>query len=427
MELLRFQVTDKIDSMFRFVLPLLVFFVVFARCEAAMADDANIIPSFTVKEEYSDNIFFTTLTPTSAFATVFSPAIEFMDRTENTNASITARMDGFLYNDDQGLVTAINHSYRGDFRVKPNPRFDVGTGLSYRVNNRPDKATDLNGAAVNAVRRDFQSYSVDAGYDLSELTSGRLSYSYEQEDYTAQALPTAQTLSNTRAHTAGLRITHDLGRWIPLAKGILDLSAAHYTFNRSQTDNISASLGVSWAFTEKISATALVGGRYTRSTFDVTMVSPVFPLMTSQGNESNSDSGWVGQLMMAKTGEVANGSLSLTRNVAISSGRNGAAESTMVNAVLNYNLSPELASSFSMGYQWDRSTSQQFESQTINQDYFRYSMGIHYAMRKDFAFRDLSFDASYSFAKAMYKESNIEASRNVVFLGITYRYPIFER
>jgi hypothetical protein len=49
-------------------------------------------------------------------------------------------------------------------------------------------------------------------------------------------------------------------------------------------------------------------------------------------------------------------------------------------------------------------------------------MGLTYKLQKD-----LDASASYSFDKLQYKEVGSEATRNLIFLGLTWRYPLLER
>jgi hypothetical protein len=292
----------------------------------------------------------------------------------------------------------------------------LSAGYSYRINNRPDQALDQGGVALNATRRTRQQLSFDAGQQFTELTSARFSYAWDQEDYNSSVL------SGTESHTGTVRFTHDLGRWLPPAKAILELGIGNYHFDKSQTDNLSASLGGIWSISETLSATALLGGRYTRSQYDTLLVSATSPVITTSGTANSSSSGWVGQLTLAQQGERARGELTLSRNVTISSGSNSATETNALQGSLTYDLTPELTTNLVMGYQQDSADRQQFGTADIDHRYYRGSAGLSYKLQ-----RDLEVSASYAFEKVQYREAASAATRNVVFLGLTYRYPLLER
>jgi hypothetical protein len=149
----------------------------------ARGEDYDIIPSMIVKQEYSDNLFFSGNGKTDSFITAFSPRLELARKNERTDASLIAGMDWFVYWDTSDLVTATNQQYRGRFSHRLSERLRVSLDAGYWINNQPDENITKDGVVIDAIHRDKQSYSAGMDYALSEKSALALGYQYQQENY----------------------------------------------------------------------------------------------------------------------------------------------------------------------------------------------------------------------------------------------------
>lgn len=371
--------------------------------------ERDIIPALTVKQEYNDNIFFSATDPVGAYMTVLSPDLDLIANTETTRLLLNAGLDAFLYLDSRKRqTTALNHSYKGQLNGSPTSRLDLGTVLSYRVSNQPDQTLEQNGVILNATRRSRQSYSVNAAYALTERMKGTASYALSRDDYNNPSLVA------TTSHTAGFRFDADMGgSFLEPSKTVLDLNGAYYTNRDVATRNITASAGIIRGWSEVFSTTVLLGGRYTVSDYAGTQTSAAVRAEST---------GWVGQLQASYTGEVSQVDLSLSRDVSVSSGRSGPSETTSLSVDLRYNVMEDLVFRASAGYQWDLLSFMQSSGGSLQQETMRFSTGLTYRYSKD-----VTVNTNYAYTGLALSQNGLSVARNVVFVGITWRYPLFER
>ncbi|GEM_PF-3449879 len=381
------------------------------------AAENNIIPALTVKEEFNDNIYFSVSSPISAYMTVFSPDLDLVSNSETVRILLNAGLDAFIYLDDkQGQTTALNHSCRGQFSIKPTPRLDLGSSLAYRVSNQPDQTLEQNSVVLNSTRRSRQSYAADVGYDFSELASGKLNYAHVRDEYNNPAL------IDTTQHSAGLRVSYDLSRWLPPAQAIVEVDGAYYTNMNGWTRNLSASAGCNWRFSEIFSATGLFGGSYTQSEYNSTETVPAIPPVTRQVTTLSHGTGMVGNLILTRTGELTQANLKISHDVTVSAGRSGPTETTVASADISYQMTADLSLRASTSYQWDQASFSQSSGGDFTQETMQFSTGLRYKFSED-----MNLNANYAYTSLVNRKNGIEVGRNVIFVGFTWRYPLFER
>ncbi len=382
----------------------------------ALAAENNLTPRMTVKEEFNDNIHFSSSTPTSAYMTVFSPDFDLVSNTETLRLFLNVGMDAYLYLDDhQGQTTSINHSYRGDARLKATERLDLGGSLAYRVSNQPDQALEQNGLVLNSTRRSRQNYAADAGYSLTELATCNMNYGYIRDEYNNP------DLIDTTQHSAGLRLNYDISRWLSPAQAIIEIDGSHYTNRDGWTRNISAMTGCLWKFSETFSATGLFGGSYTQSENTATVMD-MNPLPVVREVKTKTDgNGLVGSMTLNRTGELTQMNLKVSHDVTVSAGRSGPTNTTLISGDISYQATADLSFRGSSSYQWDQASFSQSPGSDFTQETLQLSTGLEYKFTKD-----MNLNARYSYTALVNRQSGIEVNRNVIFVGFTWKYPLFE-
>jgi opacity protein-like surface antigen len=385
-----------------------------ARCE-----DYDIIPSLSVKQEYSDNLFFSSGSKTHSFTTALSPRLELAHKDERTDASLLAGMDWFVYWDTSDVITAFNQQYRGRLSHRVSETLRINLDAGYTVNNQPDEDLTKDGVVIDALKRYRQSYSGGVDVALSERSAASVSYLYQQEEY--PGLPTA----DNSVHSVGFGYEYDLRDLLPAATGRFNSGYDRYGVSDSTTDNVSATVGMGFSFSETWKLTADVGGRFSNADYDVVTLEPTdvpgyfYPKTV---RESRDSWGWVARAALSVRGEVDTGSLTFNRNVGLSSSRNGTSENTSVDLSYRRSLSDRFFASVSTGYQYSRSGNEDLSSSRIDEDYIRFNAGLRYEFDKHMA-----IDASYSYLKAFYHQSDTSAERNSVMVSFTIRHPLLDR
>ncbi len=69
----------------------------------AYTDECKLTPSLAVKEEYNDNILYTSTNTEKDFISTISPALALTNKTERTDFSLSGRLDHRLYSSHRDL------------------------------------------------------------------------------------------------------------------------------------------------------------------------------------------------------------------------------------------------------------------------------------------------------------------------------------
>jgi len=385
----------------------------------AMGEDYDIIPSLSVKQEYSDNLFFSSAGKTHSFTTALSPRLELARKDERTDASLLAGMDWFVYWDTSDVITAFNQQYRGRVSRRVTEMLQISLDAGYTVNSQPDEDLTKDGVVIDALKRYRQSYSAGMNFVLSEKSAAGLGYLYQQEDY--PDLPSA----DNSVHGVNFGYEYDLRDLLPAAVGRFNAGYNRYDVADTATDTFSPTVGMGFSFSETWKLTADAGGRFSHAGYDVVTLEPTeipgyfYPKTV---RESRDSCGWVARATLSVRGEVDTGSLTFNRNVGLSSSRNGTSENTSVDLSYRRSLTDRFIASISAGYQYSRSDNDDLSSSRIDEDYIRFNAGLRYEFD-----RHMALDASYSYLKALYNQSDTTAERNSIMVSFTIRHPLLDR
>lgn len=378
-------------------------FPVLAATTDVGADDFKLIPEGSIREEYNDNVFFSTGQRLSSFITTLSTGLTLIQRTERFSAKADLHLDGLLYTADDDLNSA-DHRYRAllDYRLTPLSKVGLTAGFTHA--SRPDRLIETAGQIVNQ-DSDHQQYSLSGETAVSEKITGVTTYVYESTDYSNPEL------SDVEGHNLALGLNYDLDDIFALLKGHTSLGYSTSRYSRSRTENITATTGISYRFHELWSADADLGLRYTHSRFQ----------SDGSGERRNDNAGIVASLRTVYQGEINSGEVTLSESVQNSAGRSGSVELTALTFQLGHSFSAELKGAFGCGYYYNRSGKNEFAAQLIDEITVRCNPSLRYEFSPD-----LVLDAFYEHAMVRYREIDADARRNKVFLRLTFQKPFFE-
>ncbi|HEX2767942.1 MAG TPA: hypothetical protein VHN12_01545, partial [Geobacteraceae bacterium] len=89
-------------------------------CAVARADEFRLVPGASLKEEFNDNIFFSSGGTKSSFISTVSPKLSLVGRTERFDAKIDASLD-LLFFTEESHLNSVDQSYRAraNYRLTP--------------------------------------------------------------------------------------------------------------------------------------------------------------------------------------------------------------------------------------------------------------------------------------------------------------------
>ncbi len=359
------------------------------------ADDIKLTPSCAVREEYNDNVLFSTVSRRSDFLTTVSPNLALTQASERLNSSLSGGLNWLNYARTTGQ-NALDFLLQGQAGYRWTPLTDLGVSGAYVQNSRPDtvnQRTDLSAGSGG----DQQNYSLRIGHKFNPLTASTFSYAFGKATYEN---PLQQ---GNELHNAGLAVTRDLGN---LMKGLLSAGYSHTTYRISSSDDYSFSTGLSWQPQEKLSLNGSVGGRLTHSQF----------LLASGGEGSNDNWGIIGSLTASYAGEASRSSLSFVRDFAAGSGQTGATERTQVGLTLSRQLLEKMTGQISARYTLNEAS---FSAQQSRDVALRGSAGIDYELNRNF-----TVGLNYFYSRIDYSPSKQQAEQNKLVVQVQWHYPI---
>lgn len=391
-----------------------------AASRQAMGDEFQLTPSITIKEEYNDNILYTSSDRKSDFISTIVPGLSLLEKTERLNVSLSGRAESRFYGSHSNLNDTDQY-YEGSGKYAVTPRFSISGKAFYSDDTRPDRDLEESGLVMSSVRRWRQNYMASADYALSEKTI--TSFSYEFLDHTFDS----SEYSDLEAHTFNLTALHDLSGTFSSTKLHTGLTYSAYRIPGMKVDSGQATLGIIRDISEKWAFTIIGGVRYTESRFTVYTPQYIywgpFIIGTRYLEEDQRNHGWggVGHIALAYKGEKSSGELRAARDIMPASGRSGVSERTFIVFSSRRQLSSELFATLQGGYYINKSNEGEFSTSKIDEDTVRISPGVRYEFNKDTA-----LEANYIYNKTWNNDSNTEAQRNIFQIRFMVQHDLFK-
>jgi len=372
---------------------------------SASAAQTEVIPALELRQEYTDNFFYSPKGKIDTFITRVTPWIRGAASNERLSGALAAKLSLLHYSADS-IKDDLEQVYEGNGAFRLTPRLNFSGSAGYRREASPDREIEVSGQALNVTSR-HQNYGAGAQYQISELTLGSLRYGNEQIGYSDH-----RRYSDVATHNASAAVSHDADRWLPLLKlrGAASYSRSDYITTQTEVENYQLTVGASRRLHELWSVSADAGGRYTRSGFQ------------GARQEVSHGNGLVLKASLVYGGELLKGSLAYSRDLNTGSGQFGSAvERDAVNLSLNRRLSYELFAVLGAGYYLSRADRNQFGSQPVDDTSWRGSLSLRYLFNRNF-----TADAGYDYFRLNSAGPGNTAYRNKVFIQMTAQTSFFE-
>ena len=379
----------------------------------AMAAESGVFPSVELRQEYTDNLFYSSSGPLETFFTRVSPGIKAIVKTELLSGSLAARL-GVLHYSANSNMDEVEQFYEGDGTCRLTPQLKFSGSAAYRKESSPDRNIESSGQALNTTSR-RQNYGAGSEYQLSALTVGSLGYGYEQIVNSNHT-----NYSDVTTHNVSAGLEHDAGRLLPLLRLRTSARYSRNDYDTTQIESYELTAGGSRQLHELWSISADAGGRYTRSGFQSQTLDPLGEIGTR--HDTNDTAGWVLKTSLDYLGETLKGKLAYSRDLSNPSGLFGTAvEQDIVTISLRKRLSYELFALLGGGYYHSMSDMNQFGSQKIDETSLRGSFSLRYEFN-----HTIAAELGYDYFHVKDTDPGSTASRNKVFFQLTAQTGIFE-
>jgi hypothetical protein len=367
----------------------------------AVADEFKVIPSLALKEEYNDNILFSTDDKKHSWITTATPGLALINRTEKLDLMLSGIVDIARYHDESSFDSEDQY-YKGRLGYMFSPRTNIQVEGGWSRDYRPDRDIMTTGIILDNTRRDRAYGGLSGNWQVSERWTAGASYYYENDDYDAPEY------SDVEGHQAGLGLYRILS---PTTRGRINVGYIRYLYDTSDTYGGWATVGIDYTFHELWTVIVDVGGRFTQSDYQV----------PAAADQTSDDWGGVGKASINYKGEKTNMALSFSYDLGQASGRSGPVERTAFVFNIRHRLTKDFSAALSTGYYLNKASAAQFGLEEIDEETYRVSPSLRYEFTKD-----IYLDLLYDYATTDYKLSDTNAERNLVLLRLYMQYPLFE-
>lgn len=366
----------------------------------AWAEGFNVTPSVAVRQEYNDNIFFTTTGAIDDYITTISPGLEISQESERLNASLNGRVDGLVYYDNEEL-NDLDQEFTGQVQYQFTPRTQGSFDASYLRDSRADRDIGITGLVLGTDIRRRRHVGASASHAVSEKAVVQASYGYEREEFDDLAQ------NDYDVNRLGLAMSYNLARFWQEAMGRIRFDYVNVDYVTSKVDNYSLTVGFEKRLTETYRLSVDIGPRYTRTEFDLA------------GIPDNTAWGVRGVVSLRYHGEYLTTSLNFLHDVQPASGRIGSTERTGLTGSVGHRITEKLRWDIHVAYFLNQSDRRQYALTDIDENTFRIRPRLRYQFTPDMA-----LEADYAYTLINDEIADTEREQNLFFLRFEWQYPL---
>ena len=386
----------------------------------AGAEERKVTASIAVKQEYTDNLTYSSVDPQSDWITTVSPKVEVVNNSDRLQTSLKAVLDGASYWEHNEL-NDVDQDFSGSLRYGFTPRTNLFTSAGYRRDSRSDREFSDTGLVFDAVERERYNFALGGNYSLSELTALQVQYNHGKDDYHGDRY------SDNQTHGVSGTLSRNLSEYWENTTGRFSLGATRYDSDTSQTDYFTGTVGVEKSLTETIGLYVDGGMRYTESSYDT--YEPVYYNFLGHNifvgyrpiTAQETGIGFTGRTGLTYRDELNEAVLSASHDVQPANGESGTLERSSLQARLEHRLTEQSRISLSGGYALNKTADEVAYIDTTDETSWWVQPRISYNFDREWL-----VEGSYNYGQIHDNEDDDDRSRNLVMLRLEYRYPIWE-
>ena len=400
--MIRFKFSCMTTILLCFVLSLPVF-----------AEPGKIVPFVSIKQEYSDNILFSSSNEEEDFITTATAGVIYFYDSERVDAKLDGRLYHLFYWDNDQLDST-DGSVSGNWDYQVTERVGVGAAANYRNDSRRDMDTNITGLLLSG-DREAVNFSVSSNYMFSEVTRGEATLTYgwveideinddEDNDTIRLNLSFSKNLSKTFKNTMGL-LDFSYLHYTADLENISTATPGMTTYRDFTSDVLQLYTGFSRDITELYNVYLQIGASYTDTTESQRINQTILK------DQSTSSFGGVLASGLNYDGLYYDVGFSISHDVRGGSGTNGTVERSAVSLGIDRKVSDDFFITFDTSCYLnrnDRETQADLDELTINiQPGFRYKF-----------FDTFTLTGVYRYTIVENRQNDTTSERNRVYLMI---------
>lgn len=406
---------EKFDFISIFVV-FLCFVLPFPVC----AEQNKIIPYISVKQEYSDNVLFSSNNNEDDSITTAGAGVTFFRDMERVDTRLDAKLIQLLYLENDQL-NSLDGSASGNWKYKFSEQAAFGVAASFRKDSRRDTDAETTGLILSGDKKEGN-FSISSNYLFSETTQAEISFQYRFVE-----LDEINEDEDDESFKLDLAFSKNLTGIFKNTMGLLNFSYMHYTADMrtivpgsfvsriydqdSISDTVQLYTGFSRNITEVYNVYLQAGASYTEAT-EKQRTSLGF--LTSDMNFSDNTSSTLGGVLLAGLnydGLYYNAGLSISHDIRGATGSDGSVERSAVSMDINRKISDKFSVTLDTSCYLnknDRKTRTGIDKLTVN-------------VRTGFIYKfsnTLSIQGHYRYTSVENRQNDTNIQRNLVYFVI---------
>lgn len=381
-------------------------------------DELKFIPSISIREEYVDNIFWSSMQKTGDTITILSPGLELDERTERSVVEISGKLNCRTYGSNHEL-DAIDHTWLGKINHYFSQRASFSSEAKFVKDSMADQDMESSGILLGTIERDRYHAGLSGNYQLSELTFASISYAYDQDDYDETDI-LDEAVSDAKGNSIYFNISSDLSTLVPTLIGQLTVNSARYTFSNQTLDKFSLLSSEKLKLNENLDVNVGLGVFYTRSVFPITQFDfTSFRFITLE--QSYEKQGWISNIALSYQGEKIFTKLAYIYDVQPASGRNGATQRENLKLEISCRITYKLWTYLNMNYYLNKANAFELAGKDINEE----TLSVAPTIRYDFT-KKLAVEAACGYAVIRDRVKRRTINRNNTSIKLSYQYELLK-
>ncbi len=386
------------------------------------AGPGKIVPFISLKQEYTDNLSFSSSNEKEDFITTCTGGIKLAYDSETVKSKVTGQLFHLFYWDNDDL-DATNGSVDASVKYQATERIGLGASADYRQDSRRDTDADTTGLILNG-DRERANFSLSSSMTLSETMQGEMSAGF--------GLVQVEALNydeDNDSYSLNFGLSKNLSKTFDNTTGLLNFSYLHYTSENQtyapgtsistrsymdyESDVFQLYTGFSKAITELYSFYLQAGVSYTDTTEGKRVVlTGAFPSINIPSADQDSDT--LGGVLLSGVnydGLYWDLGISVSHDVRGGTGSNGTVERSSISFDLDRKVSDEFSLLFRTSCylnQNERSTQADLEELTFN-----VQPGFKYQFLDTF-----SLSGIYRYTMMDDRQTNTSTQRSLVYLTL---------
>jgi len=396
-----------------------------------LADPFKVVPFVRLKQEFSDNIHFSSNNEKEDFITTLTGGLAVKQKKEVMETGLEARFDKLSYRDSDNL-DSLDLFFSGNVNYRATERLGVGAKVQYSEDSRRDRESDTTGLLVSG-DKDTKRFFLSSDYLFSETTKGDITLGYglvkveetgriEDDDDFRVDISFSRNLSETYKNTTGLLNLSYLRYISEIETTTVGAILTGALFQENTSDIFQFSTGFSRDITELYNIYFLLGGSYSMTTEGLRTRQTLTgsgTLISEAVSADQDDDKWGGLVSMGLNynGLYYDMGLSLSRDMQGATGTNGTVQRSSIAANIDRKLSDQFFLTLDASFHLN-------ENERKNQaDTEELTFNIQPGFRYEFV-NDFTLSCFYRFTTVEDRQNKTNREQNIIYVVIKKEFEL---